>query len=275
MAATSEPRTLEEMHSRNLLARRRVEAAARAHRLKKARTLVERSHAALERMRHTSAGRAALAEAVPPADRAPPFDPAEVFEILDPEKLAREPKRIIARIAAEHGFTAADILGPRRQVGLVAARHAAVAEVAREHPALTYADIGRIFRRDHSTIINAMRRAGAPIAPPPEQPSPWIVPGSPEAILHDVARARGLTVGQVRGSNRVHGALEARRAAIIAIAAVHPQMSRSAIGGLVGRDPTSVPAVLRRARPVLADKAGARTARTSSPTPATLDTETV
>lgn len=248
MAATSEPRTLEEMHSRATLARRRAEAAARAHRLKKARALVERSRAAMERMQHTSAGRAVLAEAVPPADRAPPFDPAEVFEILDPERLAREPKRIIARVAAEHGFTAADILGRRRQPELVAARHAAVAEVAREHPALTYADIGRIFRRDHSTIVNAMRRAGTPTAPPPERPSPWVVPGSPEAILHEVARAHGLTVGQVRGSNRVRGALEARRAAIVAIAAAHPGLSGAAIGGLVGRDPTSVPAVLRHAR---------------------------
>jgi chromosomal replication initiation ATPase DnaA len=162
MAATSEPRTHAEMLTRMQQANARQAAAAKRCRLKKARAIVERSRIALERMRRTESGRAALIEAVPQAPVEPPFDPAEVFEILDPEKLAREPKRIISRIAEAHGFTLADILGPRRTAGLVVARHAAIAEVAREHPRLSLPRIGMIFGgRDHTTILHALRKAQA------------------------------------------------------------------------------------------------------------------
>ncbi len=248
MVAASEPHTLEEMHSRATLARRRAEAAARAHRLKKARALVERSHAAMERMRRTSAGRAALAEAVPPADRAPPFDPAEVFEILDPERLAREPKRIIARVAAEHGFTLADILGQRRQANLVIARHAAVAEVVREHPSLSTTQLGGIFRRDHSTILHALRRAGARAAVPVEPAAPWPGSGPPETILQEVAEAHGVSVAEVRAPGKTAEVLAARRVAIVAIATTHPRVSARALGRLVGCDHSIVLDVLRRDR---------------------------
>jgi hypothetical protein len=164
MAATSEPRTHAEMLTRMQQANARQAAAARRCKLKKARDLVERSRAAAERMRRTESGRAVLIEIAPPAPPElpqAPFDPAEVFEILDPEKLAREPKRIITRIAEAHGFTFADIVGPRLFGRLVAVRHEAIVEVAREHPNLSLPQIGRIFRRHHTTILYALRRARA------------------------------------------------------------------------------------------------------------------
>lgn len=82
-----------------------------------------------------------------------------VFQVLKPEQLAREPKRIIARTAEAFGLTYDDIVGERRTKDVVRARHAAIAAVREEWPAKTLPQLGRMFGgRDHTTILHALRR---------------------------------------------------------------------------------------------------------------------
>lgn len=68
------------------------------------------------------------------------------------------PMQVIARVASERHWSVASILSARRTVALVHARHEAVHEVVRLFPHLTYPQIGRIFKRDHSTIIYAKNK---------------------------------------------------------------------------------------------------------------------
>ena len=81
-----------------------------------------------------------------------------VFSVLDPEKLAREPKRIIARVALAFGVTAAEVLGRSRTRVIVRVRWAAIAEVRAAHPNYSLPHLGRLFGQDHTTILNALRK---------------------------------------------------------------------------------------------------------------------
>ena len=94
---------------------------------------------------------------------------ALVFQILDPEQLSREPKRIIARVAEAFGFTHADIVGDGRTSDVVRARYAAIAAVREARPDLSLPRLGRLFGgRDHTTMLHAIRkmeRTGVPQPP--------------------------------------------------------------------------------------------------------------
>lgn len=68
--------------------------------------------------------------------------------------------RIIAQVAACHGFTVEDILGPSRKVPIIIARQDAMVEVFLHRLDLTLPMIGRIFHRDHSTVVHAVKRRG-------------------------------------------------------------------------------------------------------------------
>lgn len=74
------------------------------------------------------------------------------------------PEGIIASVAAWHGLTAADILGKSRSRPIIAARFDAIAAVygiiACNGRKLTLADLGRIFARDHTSALNALRQRG-------------------------------------------------------------------------------------------------------------------
>jgi len=71
---------------------------------------------------------------------------------------APEPKHIIMEVAIAHGVSYDDILGRSRARHLVAARHEAIYEVRKRRPHLSLPQIGRIFKRDHTTILHALRR---------------------------------------------------------------------------------------------------------------------
>lgn len=68
--------------------------------------------------------------------------------------------RVIAGVGKTAGVTPAEIVGPLRESHIVRARFAAMA-ICRDYLALSYPAIGRAFNRDHSTVINAMRRVDA------------------------------------------------------------------------------------------------------------------
>lgn len=81
------------------------------------------------------------------------------------EKLIRQSahkdaRAVIARVALEMDVRIEDLLGPRRSVKLVEARHKAMIAVALERPKLSLPQIGRLFNRDHTTIIHALQKHG-------------------------------------------------------------------------------------------------------------------
>jgi hypothetical protein len=65
--------------------------------------------------------------------------------------------QIIREVAAQHGFSAAELIGPRRQVQLVAARFEAMWRIKTERPDMSLPMIGRLFHRDHTTILHGTR----------------------------------------------------------------------------------------------------------------------
>jgi len=66
---------------------------------------------------------------------------------------------VIAAVARRNGLTVADIVGSRRDRRAVAARREAIVEARRLRPDLALTALGRIFRRDHTSILHALRRA--------------------------------------------------------------------------------------------------------------------
>jgi chromosomal replication initiator protein len=70
---------------------------------------------------------------------------------------------IQAAVATSFGISTADLIGPTRAAEPVLARHVAIL-LTREHTELSLPEIGRRFGgRDHSTILNSIRRAEAAI----------------------------------------------------------------------------------------------------------------
>lgn len=67
-------------------------------------------------------------------------------------------RAIIAEAALQHGVSVEDIVGQGRSKPLIAARHQAVVEVATRNPAMSMPQIGRLFRRDHTTILAVFRK---------------------------------------------------------------------------------------------------------------------
>jgi len=65
---------------------------------------------------------------------------------------------IIKLVALRHRSTPDDIIGPRRDRELVAARYEAIRLVKSHCRHLSYPAIGCIFNRDHTSILNALGR---------------------------------------------------------------------------------------------------------------------
>lgn len=71
---------------------------------------------------------------------------------------------IIRQIAqdAGTGVTIAEVLGPSRVRHIVDVRFLAIVEILRRFPWMSYPQVGRLMGgRDHSSIMNAVRRMGA------------------------------------------------------------------------------------------------------------------
>lgn len=64
---------------------------------------------------------------------------------------------IIERVARRHGVLARDVLAKNRQVAPSRARIAAMIEAVEHRPDLSLASIARIFKRDRSSIVAALR----------------------------------------------------------------------------------------------------------------------
>jgi chromosomal replication initiation ATPase DnaA len=65
---------------------------------------------------------------------------------------------IVRLVALRRDVSPDDIIGPRRDRHLVAARYEAIRLVKDHCPHLSYPGIGRVFHRDHTSILNALGR---------------------------------------------------------------------------------------------------------------------
>lgn len=54
------------------------------------------------------------------------------------------------------GVTWEDVLSPRRSRGLIKPRHACIVAVCEQRPDLSFPAVGKIFHRDHTTILHAV-----------------------------------------------------------------------------------------------------------------------
>jgi chromosomal replication initiation ATPase DnaA len=63
----------------------------------------------------------------------------------------------ISEIAEEHGYTLEDILGPSRLMHLVTVRRKCVLMLREKGYSTT--EIGRIMNRNHTTILNSLKKA--------------------------------------------------------------------------------------------------------------------
>lgn len=68
---------------------------------------------------------------------------------------------IIRASAQQFGVTLDDMIGPSRQMRVVNARHVAMS-LMRVFFECSFADIGRVFNRDHTTVMNACKRIEFP-----------------------------------------------------------------------------------------------------------------
>lgn len=69
-------------------------------------------------------------------------------------------KEIIKRVCWENYADVADVLGTSRNRRIVAVRQRAMAEVRKQRPDLHLTDIGRLFNRDHTTVLHALKKMG-------------------------------------------------------------------------------------------------------------------
>jgi len=71
-------------------------------------------------------------------------------------------KSIIANAARVNGVTYEAIMSRARPRDVCRARFAAITAVAAAYPDMSFPRLGRIFNRDHSTIVHALMVSGVP-----------------------------------------------------------------------------------------------------------------
>ena len=71
------------------------------------------------------------------------------------EPLSVTQDKIISIVSAKYGVSAADILGQKRNKDIMLARHVCI-YIIRSQTDMSYPSIGRLFNRDHSTIMSSI-----------------------------------------------------------------------------------------------------------------------
>lgn len=71
---------------------------------------------------------------------------------------AEQVAAIVADVARETGVDAADIIGRARARKVARARHEAMRRIRDRFPVLTLPDIGALFGRHHTTVLDAIRK---------------------------------------------------------------------------------------------------------------------
>ena len=70
---------------------------------------------------------------------------------------------VVARVADVYGVTLTEVMGRSRRRPIVSARHAAMRAVSAEFGDSS-AEIGRLFNRDHTTVLHALDALNRDIA---------------------------------------------------------------------------------------------------------------
>jgi len=71
-------------------------------------------------------------------------------------------KALIAKAATDNGVTYEAIMSRARPRDVCRARFAAITAVASAYPDMSFPRLGRIFNRDHSSIVHALMVSGVP-----------------------------------------------------------------------------------------------------------------
>ncbi len=71
-------------------------------------------------------------------------------------------KSLIAKAAKDNGVTYEAVMSRARPRDVCTARFAAIAAVAAAYPDMSFPRLGRIFNRDHSSIVHALMVSGVP-----------------------------------------------------------------------------------------------------------------
>jgi len=69
-------------------------------------------------------------------------------------------RSIIAQVEREHGLSEGSIVSPTRKTAVIKARFEAIARAREARPDLSLPQLGRIFGRDHTTVLHALRKMG-------------------------------------------------------------------------------------------------------------------
>jgi chromosomal replication initiation ATPase DnaA len=77
-----------------------------------------------------------------------------------PRERRAPPRVLIERVAAWHRLPTTAILSTRRDRPAIVARWDAVVAVKMAYPTISFARLGRLFDRDHTTIMHALRKRG-------------------------------------------------------------------------------------------------------------------
>ena len=71
-------------------------------------------------------------------------------------------KSLIAKAAQDNGVSYDAVMSRARPRDVCRARFAAITAVARAYPDMSFPRLGRIFNRDHSSIVHALMVSGVP-----------------------------------------------------------------------------------------------------------------
>ena len=74
------------------------------------------------------------------------------------KRVAGRASEIIAQVAADWGYTVKQLVSPRRERRIAYARFEAMYRLRNECPHMSLPMIGVRFGRDHTTVLNAIRR---------------------------------------------------------------------------------------------------------------------
>lgn len=91
---------------------------------------------------------------------------ARLCEVERYEARADTPKaqvrKVIEAVCNRHEITYTDVMSRSRFADVVAARHEAIVAVAAAFPWMSLPKIGRVFGRDHTSILHALDKFGVP-----------------------------------------------------------------------------------------------------------------
>lgn len=82
-------------------------------------------------------------------------DIIDVRQIKTPREIKMA---VIEEVAERHGVPLRHVLSKRRDRHIVAARHAAIREVRERFDGDSLPNIAKLFGRDHTTVLHALRK---------------------------------------------------------------------------------------------------------------------